>query len=173
MRKVTRIGKKSSRKIRVVSQEEYEGMEASSRMDLIEALIPLGLKAVEEELQREVQMLAGVRYSRGPMVRYGTNAGSVVLGGQRVAIDVPRIRSAEREIPLQSYRQLHRGRSIEDAVLVHPAPPAIAGMMEISSFEATGVACPRSVRISVLLTKMLMYARTCPAGSRICSLRPG
>ena len=118
MKKVSGIGKKSSRKIRVVSQEEYEEMEAASRLDLIEALIPLGLKAVEEELQREVQMLAGVRYSRGPRVRYGTNPGSVVLGGQRMAMDVPRVRDQQREIPLVSYQRLHRGGTMEEAALL-------------------------------------------------------
>lgn len=120
MRKVSRIRRKSSRKIRVVGQEEYEGMGVSNRMDLIEALIPLGLKAVAEELQEEVKRLAGDRYSRGPISRHGTNGGSVVLGGQRLAIDVPRIRDRMlgREIPLSSYQRLHRGSSMEEAALI-------------------------------------------------------
>jgi len=118
MRKVTGIGKKSRKKIRIVSQEEYEEMEASSRMDLIAALIPLGLKAVADELQREVRELAGPRYSRGSVSRHGRNQGSVVLGGQRLAIDVPRVRDGEHEIPLRTYQQLHHGGSIEDAALV-------------------------------------------------------
>lgn len=120
MSKVTGIEKKSSRKIRVVSQEEYEGMELSSRLDLIETLIPVGLMAVAEALQGEVRMLAGDRYSRGPVSRHGTNRGSVVLGGQRLAIDVPRMRDRGlgRELPLASYQRLHHGSSIEDAALV-------------------------------------------------------
>ena len=101
-----------------MSQEEYEEMEASSRMDLIAALIPLGLKAVADELQREVRELAGPRYSRGSVSRHGRNQGSVVLGGQRLAIDVPRVRDGEHEIPLRTYQQLHHGGSIEDAALV-------------------------------------------------------
>lgn len=118
MSKVSRIGKKSSRKIRIVSQEEYEEMGRSSRMDLIEALIPLGLKAVAEELQEEVKQWAGDRYSRGPVSRHGSNGGSVVLGGQRVAIDVPRVRDRGGEIPLESYQRLHRGSSIDEAALI-------------------------------------------------------
>lgn len=120
MKKVSRIGKKSSRKIRVVSQEEYEEMGASSRLDLIEALIPVGLMAVADELQGEVRQLAGERYSRGPVSRHGTNRGSVVLGGQRVGIEVPRVRDRHRgcEIPLASYQRLHGGNSIEEAAFI-------------------------------------------------------
>lgn len=120
MRKVSRIGEKSSRKRRVVSQEEYKEMGASSRLDLIEALIPVGLMAVAEELQGEVKRLAGERYSRGSVSRHGTNRGSVVLGGQRMAIDVPRVRDGVRgcEVPLTSYQRLHHGGSMEEAALL-------------------------------------------------------
>lgn len=120
MKKVSRIGKKSSRKIRIVHQEEYAEMGVSSRMDLIEALIPVGLMAVASALQGEVRHLAGDRYSRGPVSRHGSNRGSVVLGGQRVAIDVPRVRDRIRgcEIPLASYQRLHRGSSFEETALI-------------------------------------------------------
>lgn len=120
MRNVSRIGKKSSKKIRIVRQEEYEEMAVSGRLDLIEALIPLGLMAVADELQGEVRQLAGDRYSRGPVSRHGTNRGSVVLGGQRLAIDVPRVRHLVlgREMPLASYQRLHQGNAIEEAALI-------------------------------------------------------
>ena len=118
MSKVTGMGKKSRKKIRIVSQEEYEEMAVSSRLDLIEALIPLGLKAVAEALQREVRALAGPRDSRGPVSRHGLNRGSVVLGGQRLAIAVPRVRDGEHEIPLATYPPFHHGGSIEGAALV-------------------------------------------------------
>jgi len=49
---------------RVMSREAYEALELDVRLELIRALIPIGLSQVEEELKREVISLAGTRYSR-------------------------------------------------------------------------------------------------------------
>ncbi len=53
------------------------------RMELIQALIPLGLEAVAEELQNEVTRLTGDRYTRkehqNPNRRWGSQQGSVYL----------------------------------------------------------------------------------------------
>lgn len=119
MAKLHRIKGKYRRKISVMGKGEYQGLAVDSRLELIEQLIPIGLMKVEEELQGEVRQLAGDRYSRGRNVRYGRNRGSVVLGGQRVGIEVPRVRHRARgmEIPLRSYRRLHEGRPLEEAAL--------------------------------------------------------
>ena len=65
------------------------------QLALVQALIPLGLKAVEEMLRNEVTTLAGVRYAReaGPsrMVRWGRQAGSIFLADQKVPITLGRI----------------------------------------------------------------------------------
>ncbi len=54
-----------------------------SRLAMIQMLIPVGLKAVEEALQSEVSELVGDRYSRGgDKKRWGSNPGSVFLGDQ-------------------------------------------------------------------------------------------
>ncbi len=79
---------------------------------MIQALIPLGLQAVEEVLQQEVMALAGARYAhadgRPGVVRWGAQAGSIYLADQKVPITVPRVRDrrANMEIPLPTYRQL-------------------------------------------------------------------
>lgn len=54
----------------------------NSRVVLIQSLIPIGLEAVAEELKKEVELLAGGRYSRvkPDMKRWGCNRGSVYLG---------------------------------------------------------------------------------------------
>jgi transposase-like protein len=72
---------------------------------LIQALIPLGLMAVNDLLQQEVAALAGARYERGrTYVRHGSNPGSVKLGGQRHAVRVPRVRSRDGdEVPLPGW----------------------------------------------------------------------
>jgi len=73
---------------------------------LIQALIPLGLRAVEDALQAEVTALAGPRYARHDarpaVVRWGKQAGSIFLADQKLAVRVPRVRdpSTGHEIPL-------------------------------------------------------------------------
>lgn len=119
MDRIHEIRRKYRKKIKVVRGEDYLGLEFNSRLELIRQLIPLGLMKVQEELQEEVRQVAGERYSRGSYSRYGKNPGSVVLGGQRVAVDVPRVRDARRgvEVPMESYRRLHEGLPMEEAAL--------------------------------------------------------
>jgi transposase-like protein len=94
-----------------------------TRIALIQALIPLGLQAVEDVLQQEVQTLAGPRYARGDAtphrVRWGRQRGSVYLADQKLPIQVPRVRDrhAGIEIPLQSYTQLQQPRAADDGLL--------------------------------------------------------
>lgn len=130
---------------KVVSSEEYGAIGSGSRMELIQALIPLGLMKVSEELEAEVRSLAGVRYSRGTGVRYGTNPGSVVLGGQRLGITVPRVRDPRRgvEIPLASYQQLHRGTGCDEGALVR-----VLKGMSCRDYETAAMAVPEAFGLS-------------------------
>jgi len=68
---------------------------------MIQALIPLGLRAVEEALQAEVTALAGERYGRGDEhpggVRWGRQKGSVFLADQKLPLEVPRVRDREEK----------------------------------------------------------------------------
>ena len=94
----------------VVKREEFERLQREDRIKLIKQLIPLGLMAVAEELEREVDELVGPAYVRshdGKNRRYGSNPGSVILGNQRIPIRVPRVRNDAGEVPLQSYDLLH------------------------------------------------------------------
>lgn len=94
-----------------------------SRIALIQALIPLGLQAVEDVLQQEVQTLAGPRYARGDgvphLVRWGRQPGSVYLADQKLPIQVPRVRNRQAaiEVPLQSYTRLQQPRAADEGVL--------------------------------------------------------
>ena len=64
MRKILKKGKRGNRKERLVAYEEMLNLDGNStRIELIQMLIPLGLQAVEEELQSEVMKIAGVRYT--------------------------------------------------------------------------------------------------------------
>ena len=112
--------KRSFGEVRILSREEYEGMELDAKVEAIRGLIPLGLMHVQELLDREVLELAGPRRARGdgaPGTRYGSNPGSVRLAGQRVPIQVPRVRSERSEIPLRSYQALHGYGEVNDGLL--------------------------------------------------------
>ena len=94
-----------------------------SRVELIQALIPLGLEAVHDLLQQEVTALVGERYSRHGghrgVVRWGRQGGSVYLADQKVAVTVPRVRDTrvEQEVPLGTYQGLRQPRRAEEAAL--------------------------------------------------------
>jgi len=86
-------------------------------LSLIQALIPLGLKAVEEALQRDVLALAGARYAHADgspgVVRWGKQPGSIYLADQKVPITVPRVRDLQvgTEVPLATYAQFQTPRA--------------------------------------------------------------
>ena len=76
-----------------------------------------------EILEEEVESLAGEKYSRdkphdGRYSRWGTNSGSIRIDGERVPIDVPRVRDVEagEERPLQSYQAMKQARVPDELV---------------------------------------------------------
>ena len=79
------------------------------RISVIQELIPLGLRAVAEELQAEFIRLVGEKYSRlGNNARWGHQDGSVYLRDQKIPVTIPRVRNVElnSEVPLEAYRRL-------------------------------------------------------------------
>ena len=130
-RSVVRIGRKGKGVESVgvggpegrVSGEGTKLLALDTRVELIQALIPIGLDAVNELLQQEVCRLAGARYSReGGLpghARWGRQRGSVYLADQKVTIAVPRVRDTRRgqEVPLSAYQALQDPRRAEDASL--------------------------------------------------------
>ena len=73
---------------------------------MIQALIPLGLQAVQDRRVADVKALAGPRYARHDaqpdVVRWGAQRGSIFLADQTLPIAVPRVRdrAAQCEVPL-------------------------------------------------------------------------
>ncbi len=113
-------GRIINEKARAAMRDLEEDQSRESRLAMIQMLIPLALKAVESELQGEVRGLVGERYGRGSdHTRWGSNAGSVFVGDQKIAISVPRVRHKlkEEEVQLESYRGLQSPRVIDDVVL--------------------------------------------------------
>lgn len=113
--KIRRIGKS---KVDILNDANSP---LDSRVALIQMLIPLGIKAVQEELERELMSLVGEKHSRAndELVRWGKNPGSVYLGDQKVAVEVPRLRNkiTDDERPLTSYQALQNPQVIESHVL--------------------------------------------------------
>jgi len=91
------------------------------KMTLIEHHMELARMLVREILDEEVCQLAGERYRRdkpyqGRYSRWGSNPGSVRIAGERVPIEVPRVRDNHQEQchPLESYQSLHNGVDFPD-----------------------------------------------------------
>lgn len=112
---------KRNRLTKAVSQSlgEFEQFEVETKVELIRALIPLGLMAVGDMLEAEVRELAGARYGRGhDYRRHGSNPGTVKLQGQRHRVRVPRVRDRHgREATLESWAALRSGGESDELLL--------------------------------------------------------
>ena len=121
----------------------------SSRVALIQALIPVALERVEAALQDEVQHLAGAPYAREGRrpghVRWTPQRGSVYLADQKIPIAVPRIRDRLRnqEVPLETYQRLQQPRDL-DTGLLHK----VLGGLSTREYERCAEAVPEAFGLS-------------------------
>jgi len=83
------------------------------KLQLLQHYAEMARLLAGEIMDEEVETLAGERYSRdkpygGRYRRWGQNPGSIRIDGERVPVDVPRVRDVEAgvERPLQSYRSM-------------------------------------------------------------------
>jgi transposase-like protein len=112
---------------------------------MIQALIPLGLRAVEDALQAEVTALAGPRYARDDqrpeVVRWGTQSGSIFLADQKLPIAVPRVRDrrAHHEVPLTTYAQFQAPRAHDVGLFRR-----VLGGLSCREYEAAAEAVPEA-----------------------------
>jgi putative transposase len=117
----------------------------SVTLAMIQALIPLGLRAVEEALQAEVRALAGERYAHADahpdVVRWGQQRGSVYLADQKLPVTVPRVRDRRErcEIPLATYAALQTPRG-QDVGLFRK----VLGGLSCREYEAAAEAVPEA-----------------------------
>jgi len=137
-KKVKRLGK-----AQVLRKEEVPGLELDARVELIRALVPLALAEISAVLDEEVRELAGERYARTGKSRYGTNPGSVKLGGQTVPIRVPRVRRGNEEMPLSSYR-----RSREDGETDEVLLRRVLYGVSCRNYEAAAESIPGAIGLS-------------------------
>ena len=134
--------------IDIIRREAYADLELDAKVELIRALVPLGLLHVQELLDQEVTALAGARYARKDESieghRHGSNPGTVGLAGQRVPIRVPRIRHiAGSEIPLRSYEAMRGDRDVDDLLLRR-----VLYGISCRNYEAAAAVIPGAIGLS-------------------------
>jgi len=118
-------------------------------VELIQTLIPLGLKAVSDLLNQEVEKLAGPKHSRlgGEPGHYqwGSERGYVYLMDQKLAINRPRVRKdkGKEEVPLATYTGLQQPRRAEDLVF----KKVLAGL-SCRQYQACAEAIPETFGLS-------------------------
>ncbi len=89
-------------------QEALGQLLGSAREGLLALSVGVGLGVLAELLEEEVVEVVGAKGKHNPVrvaVRHGHEAGEVTLGGRRVAVERPRVRSADgaAEVRLGTY----------------------------------------------------------------------
>jgi len=121
MKRVFRI--QGQGKMKDVGLRGLDAVPEADRLDakvaLIQALIPVGLQAVADELEAEVLRLAGPKHQRtGGLpgaVRWGHQRGSIYLADQKLPITYQRVRDLprNRELPLPTYQRFQHPRAAD------------------------------------------------------------
>ncbi len=147
-RKIRQMRRKGKH-IGLVSASALPVPTISSRVALIQALIPVALERVEAALQDEVEHLAGAPYAREGRrlghVRWTPQRGSIYLADQKIPLEVPRVRDRLRnqEVPLETYQQLQQPRDL-DTGLLHK----ILGGLSTREYERCAEAVPEAFGLS-------------------------
>jgi len=121
MQRVFRLqGKRNMKDIGLRGVGAYLQVEdLNAKVALIQALIPLGLQAVQDLRAEEVTQLARPRYARTGgqpgLVGWSQQGGSVNLADQKLPLPVPRVRNLPRntEVPLTTYQRLRERRQAD------------------------------------------------------------
>jgi len=102
------------------------GLLVDARMNLLQLSVNTGLETLKLMLEEDRNRFCGRKGYPDPArqaTRYGFDDGSVVLGGRRVTVRKPRVRSmAGEEVPLPTYRHFNQedplaGRALEQMIL--------------------------------------------------------
>jgi putative transposase len=103
-------------------QEALGQLVGAAREGLLALSVEVGLGVLRELLEAEVEEVVGPKGKHNPdrvAVRHGHEDGEVTLGGRRVPVERPRVRSAdgEAEVPLQTYEHFADRDQLKDVVL--------------------------------------------------------
>ena len=98
----------------------FEGLRAELRLEMDALAVSAGKLLVEGIVSAEVDAIAGVKYSRKHegIDRWGHQPGYAIIGGQKVPVKRPRLRTTEgNELPLESYERFQDHERRTSAVL--------------------------------------------------------
>jgi transposase-like protein len=95
---------------------------ASAKEGLLALGVEVALEVLGQLLEEEVEEVVGPKGRHNPRrtaVRHGRESGEVTLGGRRVAVGRPRVRSAdgEQELPLATYDEFSRRDPLAGVVM--------------------------------------------------------
>lgn len=116
------------------------------KVSLIQALIPVGLKEVNNLLQDEVTRLAGLPRKHGKInTRWGHQPGSVYLLDQKIPVDVPRLRNKElnREIALENYRKFQEPHKLDEQLFLK-----LLNGLSTHKYRESAELCPEAFGLS-------------------------
>ena len=103
-------------------QEALGELIGAAREGLLALSVEVGLGVLRELLEAEVDEIVGPKGKWNPdraAVRHGHEDGEVTLGGRRVGVERPRVRTAdgESEVPLETYEHFAERNQLEGVVL--------------------------------------------------------
>jgi putative transposase len=144
-------------------QEVLGQLVGAAREGLLALSVEVGLGVLRELLEREVDEVVGPKGKWNPdrtAVRHGHEGGDVTLGGRRVPVERPRVRTVdgESELPLVTYEHFADRDQLGNVVLER--------MLPASRPASTAARRSRSVSRS-RPTPARRRSRRCPA--RSCS----
>lgn len=94
---------------------------ATAKEGLLALAVGVGFQVLQAMMEEEVNRIAGPKGKHQPgreAVRHGKEKGYVILGGRKVRIKRPRVRSTDKkEIPLVTYTTFQQEDPLEQAVL--------------------------------------------------------
>ncbi|HEY6399634.1 MAG TPA: IS256 family transposase [Solirubrobacteraceae bacterium] len=120
-------------------QEALGELVGAAREGLLALSVGVGLGVVHELMELEVEEVVGPKGRHNPdrgAVRHGREDGSMTLGGRRVQVSRPRMRTAddEHELPLQTYEYFAERdpltRAVMDRMLAGVSTRCFAGVGE-------------------------------------------
>jgi transposase-like protein len=124
-------------------------LDIETRVAAIQALIPIGLDAIEDLLLQEVETLTEQRHKPkspdNPNRRWGGQTGSVYLTDQKLPVRVPRVRDVRlnTEVPLSSYERFQTPRKQDEGLLLR-----VLKGISCRNYEACAQAVPEAFGIS-------------------------
>jgi len=118
-KKETRQGFYKEKDLSAIPRSSFE-VTIDPRKELLAVGIEAGLQVMALQFQRDVEALCGLHYQHHEgrkASRWGTTNGEVVLGGRKISIARPRVRSFAEEMKLPSYEHFQAEDPLTERII--------------------------------------------------------